>query len=95
MKKLIAALLALVMVFTLAACGDKPDEFRVFEHNTLPMLEVMLAGMHSNRFHSLTEETILIADHIATSLHTDHETLCERVKPMGMTVAFDGMELSF
>jgi hypothetical protein len=67
----------------------------VFEHNTLPMLEVMLAGMHSAKFHSLTENTILIADHIATSLHTDYDTLCERVKPMGMTVAYDGLELTF
>ena len=82
------------MVFD-TTCGDKPDEFRVFEHNTLPMLEVMLAGMHSAKFHSLTENTILIADHIATSLHTDYDTLCERVKPMGMTVAYDGMELTF
>ena len=82
------------MVFD-TTCGDKPDEFRVFEHNTLPMLEVMLAGMHSARFHSLTEKTILIADHIATSLHTDHATLCERVKSMGMTVAYDGREIEF
>ena len=51
--------------------------------------------MHSARFHSLTEETLLIADHIATSLHTDYETLCERVKSMGMTVAYDGREIEF
>ena len=82
------------MVFD-ATCGDKPDEFRVFEHNTLPMLQVMLAGMHSARFHSLTEDTILIADHLATSLHTDYDTVCERVKEMGMIVAYDGMELEF
>lgn len=80
------------MIFD-TTCGEKPDEFRVFEHNTLPMLRVMLAGMHSSRFHSLTEETKLYADHLASSLHDDHETVSKTVKEMGMTVAYDGLEI--
>lgn len=74
-------------------CGDRPDEFRIFEHNTLPMLEVMIPGMFNERDHVFDKDTRLYADHMAKTLHTDHETLCRRLASLGMTVAYDGLEI--
>lgn len=81
------------MVFD-TTCGESLDEFRVFEHNTIPMLEVMIPGMKCKRFHVIGEETKLYAHHLARSLHDpDYDVISKRLAPLGMTVVYDGLEI--
>lgn len=81
------------MIFDVT-CGTSLDEFRVFEHNTIPMLSVMLEGMRHKNFHVIGEHTRLYAHHLARSLHApDYETICAQLAPLGMTVAYDGLTI--
>lgn len=68
-----------------ATIGDVPGDYRIFEHNNLYMVEEMKKTLNPyiDRF---------MISHMAYTLHTDHETLVERMKPSGIEVAFDGME---
>ncbi len=81
------------MIFD-ATCGERADEFRIFEHNTIPMLHVMLDGMRAGKFHAIDESTVLVAHHMARTLHEDHDTLSRTLAPLGMTVAYDGLTLT-
>ncbi len=66
--------------------GDKPGDFRIFEHNSIPMVEIMCQTLapYSDRFY---------VSHMARTLHTDHETLRERLAPSGIIPAYDNMEV--
>lgn len=75
--------------------GDVEGEFRIFEHNTIPMLEYMLKSIRMSFPTMLKPGCILIADHMAMTLHTDHDTLEKRLNGFGMTAAYDGREITF
>lgn len=68
-----------------ATIGDVPGDYRIFEHNNLNMVEEMKKTLdpYIDRF---------MISHMAYTLHTDQESLVERMKPSGIEVAFDGME---
>lgn len=63
--------------------GDVSADFRIFVHNNLNMVEEMKRALEPfvNQF---------VITHMAYTLHTDHNTLVERMKPSGIDVAFDG-----
>ena len=66
--------------------GDKTGDYRIFEHNSIPMVEIMcqtLAPCSKNFYVS----------HMARTLHTDHETLQMRLSPAGIIPAYDNMEV--
>lgn len=64
--------------------GDVPGDFRIFEHNTIAMVEIMCQTLapYSERFY---------VSHMARTLHTDHETLIKRLAPAGIVPAYDDM----
>ena len=66
--------------------GDTPGDFRIFEHNTIPMVEIMCQTLapHCSQFY---------VSHMARTLHTDHETLQKRLAPSGIIPAYDNMEV--
>lgn len=68
-----------------ATVGDIPGDYRIFEHNNLSMIVEMKASLepHINRF---------MISHMARTLHTSHEVLCENMKKHGVEVAYDGLE---
>ena len=68
-----------------ATIGDVPGDYRIFEHNNLYMVEEMKKTLDPYI------KRVMIS-HMAYTLHTDHETLVERMKPSGIEVAFDGLE---
>ncbi|MBQ8896904.1 MAG: hypothetical protein IJY86_00325 [Clostridia bacterium] len=72
--------------------GDS-DDWRIFEHNTVPMLRMMIPEI--KRTGMATDETKLIASHLARTLHVDHEHTSAILASLGMTVAFDGAEFEF
>jgi phosphoribosyl 1,2-cyclic phosphodiesterase len=71
--------------------GDVDGDFRVFEHTSIPMLEIMLSSMRAN--HYCAEDAKIYVSHMARGLHTSHDELVERLKPLNVTPAYDGMKI--
>ena len=71
-----------------ATVGDVDGDYRIFEHNNLCMVLEMQKALkpYIGRF---------CISHMARTLHTDHKTLVEKMKPHGVTVAYDGMLIEF
>lgn len=80
-----------VMVFD-CTVGDS-DDWRLFEHNTIPMLRKMIPEILSCGI--LAEGGKLVASHLAKGLHQSHEHTAEILDKLGMMTAFDGMKLPF
>lgn len=82
------------MVFDCTS-GEIDGEFRIFEHNTIPMLEYMLRSIRISFPSMLKPGCLLVAQHMARTLHTGPEELEKRLSSFGMTAAFDGRVLEF
>ena len=69
-----------------ATVGDIRGDYRIFEHNNLNMVVEMKTTLEKyiKRF---------FISHMARTLHTSHNELVERMKPYGIDVAFDGLEI--
>lgn len=80
-----------VMVFD-CTVGDRED-WRIFEHNTIPMLRIMLGEI--KRKNLLQEGGRLVASHLARTLHDSCEKTEQILSDMGMTMAYDGMTITF
>lgn len=67
-----------------ATIGDIRGDYRIFEHNNLHMVEEMKQTLDGfcPRF---------MISHMARTLHGSHAQLCERMKPSGIEVAYDGL----
>lgn len=75
-----------------ATMGDCPGDLRIFEHNTIGMVEIMVQTFRSRK--RLRPETGKVyANHMAKTLHTDHATLVQRLAPSDILVCYDGMEI--
>ena len=85
-----------------ATIGDMyPGDYRIFEHNNLDMLRLMLKTMRSpmcgdgpafGRIHSvLRPDAPVFIIHLARTLHPSHEELCKALEDE-FIVAYDGME---
>ena len=72
--------------------GDFHD-WRVFEHNTIPMLREMVQEM--NNMEMMSENGKIIATHLARTLHEPHEVTAEILKEFGMETAYDGLHVLF
>lgn len=66
--------------------GYCDGDHRIFEHNNLNMVLEMQKTLNQyvGRF---------CITHMARTLHTDHQTLCKKMEPYRIVVAFDGLEL--
>ena len=78
-----------LMVFD-CTVGDS-DDWRLFEHNTIPMLRKMIAEIKEKEI--LQDGGKMIATHMARTLHKSHEDTAECLKEMDMIVAYDGMNV--
>lgn len=76
-----------------ATCGDTVGEYRIAEHNTLPMLRLMTPSLKTVGI--IDEHTQIYLSHIAPSLHVPHNQLQESVKKDGFQVAYDGLKIVF
>ncbi len=72
--------------------GDYNGDFRMAEHNSIPMIRLMLASFRSEKV--VTDRSIVCLSHLAPSLHKSHEETCRILAADGMTAAFDGMVLN-
>ena len=77
---------ALVLELT---CGETATyDWRIFEHNTPEMLDIMLTMFR--KYHLFAPDVKYYVSHLARTLHTDHEGLVEYLKPRGIVPAYDG-----
>ena len=72
--------------------GDR-DDWRMFEHNTIPMLRVMIKEMKAQNI--IADGGKLVASHLARTLHPSHEETEKILSAEGMITAYDGMSISF
>lgn len=68
--------------------GDKPGNFRIGTHNTVPMLRLLLAAFAENGM--ISDKTGCIASHM---MRFHSEELAEEFRELGMTAAYDGMSI--
>lgn len=79
------------MVFD-CTVGDS-DDWRLFEHNTIPMLRTMIKEVKAREM--IKPDGSLVASHLARTLHGSHEETAEILKAIDMLTAYDGYELNF
>ena len=70
--------------------GDK-DDWRLFEHNTIPMIRKMVDEINAKEL--IKDGGKLIASHMARTLHKSHEDTAEILEKINMITAFDGMKV--
>lgn len=72
-------------------CGDYEGEWRMAEHNSIPMIRLMLPSLKN--WGVIDENTQKYISHLAPSLHLPHEQTVEIVSKMDLKVAYDGLEI--
>lgn len=80
-----------VMVFD-CTVGDR-DDWRIFEHNTIPMLRMMVREIDAQKLRAPGGR--IVASHFARTLHAPHDETARILHAFGVTAAVDGMELTF
>lgn len=80
-----------LMVFD-CTVGDS-DDWRLFEHNTIPMLRKMTKEIRAQKM--LQKDGKLIASHLARTLHGSHDETVAILQKLHMITAFDGMTIHF
>lgn len=71
--------------------GDYEGEWRMAEHNSIPMLRVMLPCLRTARI--TTENTAVYATHLAPSLHKPHAETETVLNGIGARAAYDGLKI--
>ena len=70
-------------------CGETATyDWRIFEHNTPEMLDIMLTMFR--KYNLFAPDVKYYVSHLARTLHTDHEGLVRYLEPRGVTPAYDG-----
>jgi hypothetical protein len=77
------------MVLELTCGTAAPNDWRIFEHNTLEMLELMLKTFRKYGYFS--KDVKYYTSHMARTLHTGHAELAKTLEGLGVTPAYDGM----
>lgn len=70
--------------------GDQRD-WRAFEHNSIPMLRMMTEEIR--RQEMLRKNGVMIASHLAKTLHLPHEETEKILSEIGVQTAYDGLKL--
>ncbi len=73
-------------------CGDYLGDYRIGEHNTIPMIRLMLPSL--KKWGTIGENTQVYVSHLAPSLHKTHEETAEILQKDGVCVAYDGLILN-
>lgn len=79
------------MVILDATCGDYAGDYRMGEHNSIPMIRLMLPSLKT--WGVINEQTRVYLSHLAPKLHASHNETVALVAKDGLQVAYDGLEL--
>jgi ribonuclease BN (tRNA processing enzyme) len=74
-----------------ATIGDYDGDYRIAEHNSIPMIRLMLPTLRNERI--ITERTKIYLSHIAPSLHKPHCEIELIANELGANVAYDGLKM--
>ncbi len=72
-------------------CGDYEGDYRIGEHNSIPMIRLMLPSL--KKWGTVAENTQVYVSHLAPSLHKSHEETVEILQKDGVFVAYDGLSI--
>ena len=72
-------------------CGDYEGDYRMGEHNTIPMLRAMLPSLKT--WGVIGENTKTYVSHLAPSLHKPHAETVKIMKELDVKVAYDGLSV--
>ena len=75
-----------------ATCGDYVGDYRMGEHNSIPMLRLMVPSFRTAGL--VKDNTKIYLSHLAPSLHKTHEETVEIVREDGFIVAYDGLKIT-
>ena len=74
-----------------ATVGDYEGDFRMAEHNSIPMIRLMIPSLKTKEI--ITDTTAIYLSHIAPRLHKSYAETSKIVKKDGFVVAFDGLKV--
>lgn len=74
-----------------ATVGDYEGDLRAAEHNSIPMIRLLLPSLRT--VGTLAEECEIYLSHIAPSLHVSHAETVKIAAGFGAKVAYDGLEI--
>ena len=74
-----------------ATVGDYEGDLRMSEHNSIPMIRLMLPSLR--KVGIIDGQSALWLSHIAPSLHAPHERTVEIARAFGADVAYDGLKI--
>ena len=72
-------------------CGDYEGDYRIGEHNSIPMIRLMLPSL--KKWGTIVENTQVFVSHLAPSLHKSHEETVEILQKDNICVAYDGLSI--
>ncbi len=73
-------------------CGELArNDWRIFEHNTLEMLDLMLTMF--KKYGHFAPDVRYYASHLARTLHGDHPSTAAALAALGVTMAYDGLTI--
>lgn len=75
-----------------ATVGDYEGDYRMAEHNSIPMIRLMLPSLKTAGV--IDDNTDVYLTHIAPSLHKPHAETVDIAAKDGMKVAYDGLSIS-
>ena len=72
-------------------CGDYEGDYRIGEHNTIPMIRLMLPSLKT--WGAIAENTKVFVSHLAPSLHKPHQETEKLLEADGLKLAYDGLKV--
>lgn len=72
--------------------GDYDGDYRIAEHNSIPMVRMLIKSMEKAEVFSGSCQIYL--SHLAPSLHAPHKETAEKLAKEDLLVAYDGLKIS-
>lgn len=73
-------------------CGDYEGDYRIAEHNSIPMIKLMLPSLKV--WGTIDDKTLVYISHLAPSLHKTHTETEQALKKYNIRVAYDGLSIN-
>lgn len=74
-----------------ATVGDYMADYRIGTHNSIPMLRIIAASVREGGM--LKKDGVLLANHLALTLHGNQKETKALFEDFGVLVAYDGMQI--
>ena len=74
-----------------ATVGDYVGDYRMGEHNSIPMIRLLLPSMKT--LNIIDDNTQIVLSHLAVCLHKSHDETCEITQKDNFIISYDGLKL--